>query len=244
MGFTARDLAGYTGKETRLYVKTPNATKPNDADVESYQIRGAQNFNPTVEKSETKVSELGYEAQKVIYGTTSYSVSTSLLVRDLVQIARLSGLNPNTATRLNISDFSPVNCINWIQDPNTPSQINATVITTGFKARTSSTTQAVESNNTITLDGSADCVVTVDGKATVREHVGDGACTMFAMSSDVTSSSDVYSVEYPAGQLLGLWDGYTYVSNGVGGVPNIKFNTAPDSGAKIRIIYKCTGAKP
>ena len=93
--FQAHDIAGYQGKEVQLWVKASNATTPNGADTTPVQIRGAQNFNPTEERAESKVSELGFAATKVIYGTTSFSVSTSLLIRDLVQIARLCGLDPS-----------------------------------------------------------------------------------------------------------------------------------------------------
>jgi len=234
--FTAHDIAGYQGKEVELWVKLSNATAPNQDDVTAYQIRGAQSFNPTEEKAESRVSELGFEATKVIYGTSTFSVSTSLMIRDLIQIARLSGLNPSTATRIIVDEFQKINALNWIRNPD-GDDIYATVYVSGFKARTASKALAVEANATITLDGSADLIATFDGKATVREHQADGSCTLFAIESGVTNS-DVYMVENPAGQALSMWDGYTFVASGIGGVPSIQFSTAPDDGTKVKIVYK------
>jgi len=237
--FTAHDIAGYQGKEVQLWVKASAATLPNAADVSAVQIRGAQNFNPTEERAESKVSELGFAATKVIYGTTSFSVSTSLLIRDLVQIARLCGLDPTTAGRLVVDEFQPINCLNWIKDPSSET-IYATLYVSGFKARMANKALAVDANATITLDGSADLIATVDGKANVREHMGDGTCTMFAIQSGVIWS-DVYLVENPSGTALALWDGYSFLqTGGVSGVPNIKFDAdcIPDTGQKVKIVYK------
>jgi hypothetical protein len=140
--------------------------------------------------------------------------------------------------RLTVSDFNPINTVLLVRDPDSLTTIKSTIVTTGFKPRTSSKALAVEANATITLDGSADLVVWVQGKATVREHYGDGTCTMFAMSSNVSAETDVYSVEYPSGTPLDLWDGYTYTASGVESVPNITFTTAPTDGYKIRIVFK------
>jgi hypothetical protein len=99
---------------------------------------------------------------------------------------------------------------------------------------------AVEANATITLDVSADLVATVDGKANIREHEGDGSCTLFAIEAGVTAG-DIYLVEYPAGKILTTYDGYTFVASGIGGVPSLSFTTAPVDAAKVRIIYEYQG---
>ena len=234
--FTAKDFAGFQGKEVELWVKPSDATGPNVADGTLYKIRGAQNFNPTEEKAESRVPELGYDATKTIYGTTSYSVSTSLIIRDLVQIARMSGLNPNTAARLVVSEINQINCLSWVLDPDDRSSVIETCYVGGFKARTANKTFATEANATITLDGSADLVAMVDGKAQVREHLGDGSCTLFEMESGV-AEGEVYLVENPAGNAMSLWDGYTYTASGIGGNPSITFTTAPTDGSKVRILY-------
>lgn len=237
--FQAHDIAGYQGKEVQLWVKASGALLPNSADTTAVQIRGAQNFNPTEERAESRVSELGFAATKVIYGTTSFSISTSLLIRDLVQIARLCGLDPSTTGRLVVDEFKPINCLNWIKDPSSET-IFATLYVSGFKARMANKALAVDANATITLDGSADLIATVDGKATVREHMGDGSCTMFGIAAGVVES-DIYIVENPSGTALTLWDGYTFMqTGGVGAVPNIKFLTGsiPDTGQKVKIVYK------
>jgi hypothetical protein len=63
---------------------------------------------------------------------------------------------------------------------------------------------------------------------------------MFAILAGVVAD-DIYMVETPAGQALTNWDGYTFLqTGGVGGVPNIKFTTAPDDGRKVKIVYKVT----
>jgi len=240
MAFVSRDVAGYQGKEIELWVKPSNATGPNVADPELKQIRGAQNFNPTEEQAETRVPEMGYEAQKTIYGAATYSISCSLLIRDLVQIARLSGIDPSTAKRLIVSEFQPVNCLNWVREPGS-TEIVATVCVSGFKPRTASKSLAVEANATITLDGAADIVVSVDGKANIREHLGDGSCTMFAVNETVTAN-DILAVENPAGQVLKDYDGYTFVTGIIdydGVAKNgIQFDVAPEDQVKVRIIYK------
>lgn len=234
--FTGHDVAGYQGKEVELWVKRSVATAPNQADQTASQIRGVQSFNPTEEKAESKVSELGFDTTKTIFGTASYSVSMNMLIRDLVNIARVAGVDPTNTGRLVVSEFQPINCVAWIKDPDSET-VWATLYAGGFRARTSSKSLAVEANATITLDGSADLVATVDGKAVVREHEGDGSCTLFAMEASVTAG-DVYLVETPSGKALPVWDGYTFVASGIGGVPSVSFTTAPSDGYKVKIVYK------
>jgi hypothetical protein len=234
--FQGHDIAGYQGKEIELWIKRSVATAPNQADQTAYQIRGVQSFSPSEEKAESKVSELGFDTTKTIYGTASYSASVNMLIRDLVNIARVAGVDPTNTGRLVVTEFLPVNCSLWIKDPDTET-IWATLYVGGFRARTSSKALAVEANATVTLDGSADMIALVDGKAVVREHQGDGSCTLFAVEAGV-NPGDIYLVEYPSGKVLTTWNGYTFVASGIGAVPSISFTTAPTNGYKVKIVYK------
>jgi len=247
--FTGRDIAGFQGKEVQLWTKA-GATFVNLPDFTSVQIRGAQNFNPGQEEAETKVSELGLAAQKTIYGTISYTVATSLLIRDLVNLANLSGVDTSSSRRLYIGDFKKVNCINWVLSPEDESTVIMTVIAGGYKPRMASDSFAVNADATVNLDGSADSVQVFDGKATVREHVADGACKMFLINSSITSETQILSIECPSGNVLGSsdnpWnnDGVTFTAHCVNGECNVVFTTAPVNGSKVRIVYTTTATQP
>jgi hypothetical protein len=256
--FIAQEIAGVQGKEVELYVKQSAAVAGTGANVKGYKIRGAQSFSPNAEQAESKVSELGVEAQKTIYGTTNFSVSTSLIFRDLVQLARLSGVDPSTAKRFYISDFAPVNCLNWIKNPDDNTVIS-TVYVSGYKPRTSSTALAVEANAQVTLDGAADAMLMVPGKATVREFMGNSSCCIFGtycylvagfgldkLSVGLTEH-DIFFVEYPAGTVLTNYDGYTFVQAAAAGAapylsPCVCFTTAPETGRKVRICYRTSNS--
>ena len=244
-GFTQREKAGYTGKEVELWVK-----RAADEDDSSFndttnlkKIRGAQNFNPTEEQAETKVSEMGFAAQKTIYGTINYSVSTTLLIRDLVQIARLAGINDTTAKKLNISKFAPINAINWIKDPDDSTKIVSTILSLGYKPRTANKTMAVEANSQITMDGKADLVVTVDNKAWVRQYNGKTAtvCPVNGVnycfiidSTEAIGVDNILAVENPAGELI---EDTAYSIAQYGGVSYLQLTAIPESDTIVRIVF-------
>lgn len=235
--FQDHDIAGYQGKNFELWVKRSNVvTGPNEAAQTAYQIRGAQNFNPSEEVAESRVSELGYAATKTIYGTASYSVSITMLLRDLVQVGRLAGKAVDSG-RIVVTEFNPINCLVWVKNPDDDTDIFQTVYVGALKGRTASKSIAVEANATVTLDGSADMVALVDGKANMREHEGDGSCTMFEIESGV-GAGDIYLVENPSGEVLARWDGYTFVASGIGGNPSVEFTTAPMDDTKVKVVYK------
>ena len=232
MAFNDHDIAAYQGKNIEVYVwdgSSPYAVKN--------KLRGAQNFNTTEERSETRVSELGYDATKIVYGSASYSVSITLLVRDLVQVARLSGLNPTSAKRLVVTEFESINAVCWFKDPDT-AEVNLSKYAGGFKSRTASVPMAVDANATVTIEGGADLIGAFDGKIEVIQWEGDGVTTEFMiLDTDVVNAADVLLVETPAGVIE---DGYTFSASG--GIsptyPSIVFTTAPTDGAVIRIVYQ------
>ena len=235
-GFNEHDIAAYQGKEIEVYVWDASVDQYGDFSTKN-QLRGAQNFNTTEERSETRVSELGYDATKVVYGSASYSVSITLIVRDLVQIARISGLEPTSAKRLIVTEFEPINAVCWFKDPDT-GNVNMSKYAGGFKARTSSVPMAVDSNATITIEGGADLIASFDGKVEVIQCVGDGITTEFFIpSTDPTSADDVVLVESPAGVINDL---YTFDASSTitPTYPSVIFTTAPANNDVIRIVYK------
>jgi hypothetical protein len=231
--FTPHDIGAYQGKEIVVYVwlgSNPYSVKA--------QIRGAQNFNATEERPETKVSELGVDATKTVYGSANYSLSVTMIVRDLVQIARMGGLDPATSTRVLVTDFTPVNLICWYKDPDDNTTINMSKYVGGFKSRTSSLPAATDANATITLEGGADLVVMFDGKAECIQWTGDGTTKEFDVKdTDVNSSSDILLVESPAGMVNTDWtfDSTSSITPEEG---SIIFNTAPADNDVVRIVYK------
>jgi len=255
MSFTERDLAGYRGKEIAVNVcQDPLADPGVDGEQVFSQIRGAQSFNTTEERpSPDLVAEMGFEATKAIYGPVNYSLAIELLVRDLVQIARLSGINPSTATKLNVSEFTKTNAVAWFKDPDTGT-VRLTKIACGFKARTASTPMAVGANATVTLEGAVDVASSFDGKASVVQYVQEATPTSdngrnndFAVAVD--SEDEIYQVEKGEGVLVDK------ASTGVAGwkftddaaTPSfgrLKFvdasdvDEAPAENAVIRIVYK------
>ena len=246
MAFVSKEVGGYTGKEIELFVKVAeDETSGYITGGALKQIRGAQNFNPTQEKGETKVNEMGFAAQKTIYGTVNYAVATTLMFRDLLQIARMGGI-PNEAKILNVDKFKAVNAVNYIKDPDTKLVI-ATIFSLGYKARQSNKTHAVEANAQVVLDGSADVVVEAQGPAYVRQYAADGNNRCFIIDLTVgagITAAHTLAVENPAGNLLDEvgpgWDGATfspYVLSG-DGQSCIAFDTSPENGTIVRIIYK------
>ncbi len=257
MAFFPKEIGGYTGKEIELWVKPATdedtATSITAAPSSLVQIRGAQNFSPNQEKSETKVNEMGYTAQKTIYGTVSYTVSTTLMFRDLLQIARMGGI-PTASKTLNVDRFGKVNAVNYIKDPDTKA-ILSTIFSLGYKARTSNKSQAVEANSQVTLDGSADLVVEVEGQGYVRQYSSstattcpiDGVNKCFIIDGSLgatITAARVKAVENPEGNLLeedGVgWDGATFstcFATGTDGISCILFTTAPEKGTTVRIVY-------
>ena len=230
--FTPHDIGAYQGKEIAVYVwlsTDPNATK--------MQVRGAQNFNTTEERPETKVSELGVDAQKTVYGSANYSLSITMVVRDLVQIARLAGLDPTTETRLVVTDFKPVNLVCWYKDPDDNTQVNMSKYVGGFKSRTASQPAATDANSTITLEGGADLIASFDGKVECVQAEGDGAKTEFTIpNAGVVSADEILLVESPAGIINTDWT-YDDTSTTTP-YSSIIFTTAPADGDVIRIVYK------
>ena len=230
MSFTDHDIGAYQGKEVEVWMWDGDS-----AFSVKQQLRGAQNFNTTEEQPESRVSELGYEATKAVYGAATYSVSVTLVVRDLVQIARLSGLSPSASKRLIVSEFKPINCVAWYRDPDTK-EVNVSKYAGGFKARTASTPAAVEANAQITLEGAADLIGFFDGKVEVIQYAGDGSTAEFDLPAGVTED-EVVLAESPSGTIN---DDYTYnAASGLTPVsPSITFDTAPANGSVVRIVYQ------
>ena len=257
MAFTARDLAGYRGKEIEVWVcKNPKSDPGADNKQDFAQVRGAQNFNTTEERPAPDIiEEMGFEATKAIYGPASYSLSTEIMVRDLVHIARLSGLDPTTAKKINVSEFNKTNALAYFRDPDT-GEINLTKIVSGFKARTASTPMAVGANSTITLEGSCDVASSFDGKALIVEYEQqsdpvDGTNQRNnSFDVPVTSADDVYQVEEGEGILVNQASdgkaGWTFTPEDAATPTKgtVKFvdengdDLAPDNGLVIRIVHK------
>jgi len=232
MPFVERDIPGFQGQLIEVWVYDPETNQKK-------QLRGAQNFNTSEEKSETRVSEMGFDATKVIYGTAAYSVSCSMLVRDLVQIARLCGLNPDTADRINVNEFKKVNIVCWYKNPENTSEIIQTKYAGGFKARTSSTSQAVDANTTVTIEGGADYCASFEGKAEVYEVTG---LTQDQIDSGITienvAENGVWLVECPAGKAMDSAN-YNVSYDTVNNTATITFNEPkPRPGWVLRVVYK------
>ncbi len=217
------DLGAYRGPEIAAWVR--------DTGGIWRKLRGIQNIDPTEEKAEEKVSELGYDVKKTVYDAAEFSASVTMVARDLVQIARLSGLAVATTTSLSVSDFNKINLINQFEDPDTDDQINYTTVILGWKARTKSGTRAVDGNADVTMEGGADYIADVPGKCRVEEFDGDGIETEFT----ITDSSTVTGfplVTNPAGVKVPT-DDYTAVT----GTKTVTFDTAPDDDTSVRIVY-------
>jgi len=228
---TGHDIAGYTGKEIEVYVIKPS-------DNSEHFLRGAQNCNPTEEQTETRVSELGVEATKVLYGTANYGASVTLLGRDLVQLARLWGIDPTTVKKILLTDSTKVNIAARYKDPDTGSY-NLTQIINGWKARTKSGTQAVESTVEYTVEGGSDVNVQVDGSATVTQSEGNGTIKEFELTEPLTAETEVYFVERGAGIES---TAYTFIAGDPEAATpinaKIEFAVAPNDGDVVRIVHK------
>jgi len=220
MGFTGHDIAGYQGKEVEVYIIKPS-------DNSEHLLRGAQNCNPIEEQTETRVSELGVEATKVLYGTASYGASITLLGRDLVELAYLWGIDPTTSKSLTLEDSTKVNICARYRDPDT-GNYNLTQVINGWKARTKSGTQAVEATVEYTIEGGSDINVQVEGEATVTQKEGDGTTKEFELTEPLTDEDEVYFVEKGAG--IKSTD-YTFIAGDPEAATpvnaKITFNTAP-----------------
>ena len=229
--FQFHDIAGYNGKDVEIYVFNPldAASTPTTVGTDPKSIlRGAQSFEPTEEMAEERVSELGYEATKAIYGAADYGVSIGLLARDLLQLARVAGNSSNFYTRLVVTEFKPVNLMAYYKDPN-DGTVNFTKYAGGFKSRTASAPVAAGGNAEFSLEGAADLVVVFDGQGEVVQHVGDNSKLVFSVPAD-TTEAEIILVETPAGVILttGEWS-YT------GGV--VTLDTAPNTNAIVRIVH-------
>jgi len=177
-----------------------------------HKLRGAQNCNTTEEQSETRVSEMGFEATKVLYGSSTYSASISMLVRDLYQIAKVAGVSTN-GKRVSLSDFGKVNLVARYKDPDTGDYTHA-VVMNGFKSRSSSEPMAVEANSTITLEGGCDVIAKVerDGYGKVKtieyNYTATDNSSGFVVDLEVTptdlseAQERILLIECPAGTLL------------------------------------------
>jgi len=214
MGFNSKDLAGYRGKEIDVFVcENVDADPGTDGDAQVFiKVRGAQNFNTSEERpAPDEISEMGYEVTKAIYGPVTYGLSTELLVRDLVHIARLSGINPSTAKKLNVADFVKTNAVAYFRDPDT-GDVNLTKIVSGFKARTASTPMAVGANTSVTLEGAADLASTFDGKAAIVQYVQKAVPEASTNERNkffdvpVDSVDDIYQVEKGEGVIEPEYD--------------------------------------
>jgi len=210
MPLKSKDIAGFQGKEIEIYVFKGNDGNGNPED--SHKLRGAQNCNTTEEQSETRVSEMGFEATKVLYGSSTYSASITMLVRDLYQIAKVAGVSV-LGKRLALQDFQKVNLVARYRDPDTGNYVHA-VVMNGFKSKSSPTSMAVDANATITLEGGCDVIAKVErnglGKVKTIEYnfTATDNDTGFLVDlgvqpTDLTEALErILLVECPSGTLL------------------------------------------
>ena len=231
MGFKFHDIGGYNGKDVEVWVFQPHEEDATPCVVtldEKKLLRGAQGFDPAGEMDEEKVEELGIAVKKAIYGAADFGGSVTMLQRDLLQVARLAGNSGAAYNKLDLRKFKKVNLIVKYRDPNT-GDINYSDYIGGFKARTHSKNNPAGGNAEVTVDGSAENIVSFDGEGEVVEHIGDGTKTTFTIPAD-TTDAQLILVESPAGIILE--SGYSYDAAGT-----VTFTKAPEENAVVRIVH-------
>ena len=223
MSLTQHDIAAYRGGEVLVFVRDTTGTMR--------QLRGIQTVDPVGERPEEKVAELGYDVKKTVFDPVEFTCSVTMVAKDLVQLARLTGLATATTKSISVGKFAKVNLIQQIEDPDTAGQINFTNVVLGWKARSSSVSEATDANMSITLEGSPDFVSQCEGKCRVQEFTGDGATKDFVVTDSATLT-DFPLVENPAGVEVDSGD-YSAVT----GTKTVTFTTAPEDGTSVRIVY-------
>lgn len=213
-----KDIAAYHGKGIKAWVG-------------NFQLRGVQSLDTTEERSEDRIAELGFEATKVVLGPAEYSCSVEILVRDLYNLAKLSGINPATAKRIALTEFAKINMIQHFEDPDVKDQINFSKYVGGFKPRTSSTSMAADANASVSMDGGAELIAKVEGKCGVEQFAGDGTTTVYTLATGETVLSFPL-VENPAGVIVAAADYTEDIAT-----KKITFGTAPEANSAIRIVY-------
>lgn len=232
MSLESRDTAGYEGRHIQVWVYV---TGPMDSPqlAVKRRIKSASGFSPTGEKAEIKAAYLGYDVEQTIYGTTSFSLSIPMTVRDLVDLARAVGIDPATEKKIAVDKFRKVNFVCHHLDPETK-EINYTECVGGFKARSFSDAKATGALDTTTIEGAPDLVIKGDGKVEIIEYIGNGTKTEFDLPAGATG---VIAVENP--KSVEIDSGWEY--NAEGGVtpatPYVEFDDAPDDNSKVRIYF-------
>ena len=196
--FEQHDIAAYQGKEIKVLVSKGNHGESLD---KPHFVRGCSNVNTTEERPETRVSEMGVDISKVIYGIANFSASVTLTVRDLYQIAKLTGADVGGGT-IDLNKFDKVNLVQWFEEPDTD-DVNMTRYIGGFQSRTNSMPTAADALATTTLEGGSDMISYADGKCLVEEwtidsDTDDKGLTVLACYTDLTAST-LTLIENPAG---------------------------------------------
>jgi len=232
MALTDRDTPGYEGRHIQVHVWVTGPMANPEVAVKK-RIKSASGFNVTGEKAEIKAAYLGYDVEQTIYGTTSFTLSIPMTVRDLVDIARAVGIDPAVSKKIAVDKFRKVNFVCHHLDPETKA-INYTECVGGFKARSFSDAKATGALDTITIEGAPDLAIKGDGKVDIIEYKGNGSKTDFDLPAEAT---EVVAVENP--KSVEVDTGWTY--NATGGstpaTPYVAFDTAPDDGSVVRIYY-------
>ena len=107
--FINKNIDGFQGRDIEIWIFKGGTSGNPDI---NYKLIGAQSCNTTEEKSETRISMMGFNTQKAIYGTSSYSASITMIIKDLVQIARVAGFTDSdleSARSLVLDDFEKIN---------------------------------------------------------------------------------------------------------------------------------------
>lgn len=231
-GLIERDTPGYEGRHIQVWVWVTGPMSNPELAVKK-RIKGATGFSPTGEKAEIKAAYLGYDVEQTIYGTTSFGLSISMTIRDLVDLARATGIDPTTEKKIAVDKFKKVNFICHHLDPETK-EINYTECVGGFKARSFSDAKATGALDTTTIEGAPDLVIKGDGKIEIIEFVGDGSKTEFDLP---TGATGVVAVENPKSEEIDT--GWTYNAEGgaTPATPYVAFDTAPDNNSVVRIYF-------
>jgi len=232
-GLIERDTPGYEGRHIQVWVWV-TGPMADPAFAIKKRIKSATGFSPTGEKAEIKTAYLGYDVEQTVYGTTSFSLSIPMTVRDLVDLARAAGIDPAVEKKIAVDKFKKVNFVCHHLDPET-GDINYTECVGGFKARSFSDAKATGALDTTTIEGSPDLVIKGDGKIEIIEFIGDGSKTDFDLPAGAT---EVVCVENP--KSVEVDTGWEY--NATGGAtpltPYVKMDVAPDNNSVVRIYFK------
>jgi len=237
-GLTDRDAAGYLGRHAKVYVYTTGPMAQPEFAVKK-QIRSATGFNPAGERAEVKSPYLGFDVEQTVYGTTSFTLSLAMTVRDLVDIARAVGIDPTVSKKIAVDKFKRVNFVVWHVDPDNPDQINYSECVGGFTARSFSGTKATGALDTVTIEGSPDLIIKGDGKVEIIEFIGNGTKDDFDLPEGV-QETDIVAVENP--KTVEKDSGWTYQAEhgATPTTPCITFDAdnIPANNSIVRIYYK------